>query len=95
MRNPSSKSNQETLHEQLSRVREQNGLLQRKLQNKTSETDKLQNKIDKIEAELHSYKMLVEQIKHSFGNGEISPGASVNPLELNPSVSLLLQLLTD
>lgn len=75
MRNPSSKSNQESPHDQLARVRQQNDSLQRKLQAKTVETDKLSNKIDKIENELHSYKMLVEQIKHSFGNGEISPGA--------------------
>lgn len=60
--------------EQFARMQEQNQTMQRKLYNKNTESEKLQNKINKLEEELQIYKGLVDQIRHALDSGRSPVG---------------------
>lgn len=56
--------------EQLNRVEDENRSLHRRVQNKSMENSKLQQRIDRSETELQSYKSMLEQINQAMANGE-------------------------
>lgn len=60
-------------NEQMARLQEQNHTLQRKLHNKTTENQRLTTKLEKLESELDSYKLLLQRINQNLSNGEQVP----------------------
>ncbi|KAH9408564.1 hypothetical protein TYRP_010829 [Tyrophagus putrescentiae] len=56
-------------HHQLSQIENENRSLQLRLHNRTLENDKLQQRIEKIESELLSYRKMLESINLP-GNGQ-------------------------
>lgn len=60
-------------NEQMARLQEQNQTLQRKLHNKTTENQRITSKLEKLESELESYKLLLQRINQNLSNGEQVP----------------------
>ena len=54
----------DNLPEQLNRLENENRALERRLHSKTIESSKLQQRLEKIESELHTYREMLQQINH-------------------------------
>ena len=78
-------TNAENVPEQINRLEEENRALQRRVHTRTLENGKLQQRIDKVETELQSYRQMIEQINQSLANGEA-------PCEYISTTPMLLHL---
>lgn len=60
--------------EQISRLQEQNGTLQRKLHTKSTEGARLTAKLERAEDEILLYRQTLERISRQLNSGEAPPG---------------------